>query len=101
MKPIMMNSSVDVMDDPFADLPALATEDVTFASPPPQLISPLEFGTGIKYLQEQQQQQQQQQQAATSKSINEIEKENHDTTETTVAEDVDDTMEETPNASNA
>jgi hypothetical protein len=92
MKPIMMNTSSDVADDPFADLPALATNDATFSSPPPQLVSPLEFGTGIKYLQEQQQQQQE-----TSKNENSvaIEKVN-DVTETTVADDSDDTIEETP-----
>ena len=85
----MMNTtSSDTVDDPFADLPALATDDATFASPPPQLVSPLEFGTGIKYLQEQQQQH------STNDAVA-MEKEN-DTTETTVVDDSDDTMEEAP-----
>ena len=95
MKPIMMNTSSDMVDDPFADLPAVATDNATFATPAPQLVSPLEFGTGIKYLQEQQQQQEH----ATS-STNEITtvavEKDSDTTETTVADDVDDTIEETP-----
>lgn len=95
MKPIMMNTSSDMVDDPFADLPAVATDNATFATPAPQLVSPLEFGTGIKYLQEQQQQQEH----ATS-STNEINtvtvEKDSDTTETTVADDVDDTIEETP-----
>ena len=80
LKPtIMMNhTTVDAMDDPFADLPTLSsTEDVSS----PQLVSPLEFGTGIKYLQEQQQQQQQQ-------STSVAPEKEADTTETTVEDDV-------------
>lgn len=81
MKPIMMNTTSDALDDPFADLPTLATEDASFATPPPQLVSPLEFGTGIKYLQEQHHQQQQ-------STVVSIEKDT-DTTETTVVDDAD------------
>lgn len=95
MKPIMMNTSSDMADDPFADLPALATDDAAFSSPPPQLVSPLEFGTGIKYLQEQQQQQQESPASSKNENSVAIEKEN-DATETTVADDSDDTIEETP-----
>ena len=95
MKPIMMNTSSDMVDDPFADLPAVATDNATFATPAPQLVSPLEFGTGIKYLQEQQQQQQHSTSSTNENNTVAAEKDS-DTTETTVADDVDDTIEETP-----
>ena len=91
MKPIMMMnaSNSDAMDDPFADLPTAATDDPAFSATP-QLVSPLEFGTGIKYLQEQQQHLHQQQQKET------------DATETTLEEEEDDTdalLEDTIDAS--
>lgn len=95
MKPIMMNTSSDMVDDPFADLPAVATDNATFATPAPQLVSPLEFGTGIKYLQEQQQQQEHATSSTNENNTVAVEKDS-DTTETTVADDVDDTIEETP-----
>lgn len=85
MKPIiMMNTSPD-MDDPFADLPSL-TEDTAAAQP--SLVSPLEFGTGIKYVVEQQQQQ------SSSSTDGDMQKES-DATETTV-DDNDDDAPETP-----
>ena len=96
MKPIMMNTSSDMVDDPFADLPAVTTDNATFATPAPQLVSPLEFGTGIKYLQEQQQQQQEHATSSTNENNTVAVEKDSDTTETTVADDVDDTIEETP-----
>ena len=84
MKPIMMMnaSNSDAMDDPFADLPTAATDDPAFSATP-QLVSPLEFGTGIKYLQEQHQQHHQHQSASTT-----VEKET-DATEATLEEEDD------------
>ena len=96
MKPIMMNTSSDMAEDPFADLPAFATDDATFTSPPPQLVSPMEFGTGIKYLQEQQQHVQQQEESTNENSVTTEKGNAVDTTETTVADDIDDVIEETP-----
>ena len=93
MKPIMMNHTTsDALDDPFADLPTVASEDASFSTPPPQLVSPLEFGTGIKYLQEQHDEQQEQNNTVA------IEKDT-DVTETTVVDDAElseDMIEEAP-----
>jgi hypothetical protein len=96
MKPIMMSTSAE-MEDPFADLPTIpsATDD-TLPTAVPQLVSPLEFGTGIKYVVQQQQQQHQGQVAASSSLLSgedvvpDIQKDT-DHTETTVDDDVDTT----------
>ncbi len=87
MKPIMMmnTASSDAMDDPFADLPT--TDDPAFT----QLVSPLEFGTGIKYLQEQQQHQHQ-------NTSSTVEKET-DATDATLEEDDTDVLEDVIDAS--